>query len=299
MEFFDYSHKELTDINQALEPKLAWAKTRVAETEQMALDATRLLSCTEQRLNDYMNQGFFKRCWHKLCGKQGEMMRANQNDLTEMQKYAWRYINLLNERDLLLAHSLITVKNNLMTLAIAQEETRNEIARMAEKVYQRFVALENRVKDLEISTNIHSWLLTIDTYDYDERYSPHFRMLKLIRDFMELKEDNWNIRDIKYLQQAIKKTGLPWKEKIKISDFIDGLIDEIEYASFSQYQELLLIPYDHSDEFIPGTFILENIPAPSFASLYQISDNYAGISATIDALSEKLSLSKKEAVKTV
>ncbi len=298
-EIFDHSPDELATIEQSLEPKLVWAQTRAAEAEQMALDATRLLSCTANRLNDYTGQGFFKRCWHKLCGKHGEIQIANQKDLIEMQKYAWRYINLLQERDLLLAHSAVTLKNNLVTLAVAQEETRNEITRMAERVYARFVNLENRVDDLEAATNIHGWLLTIATYDYDEKFSPHLRLLKLVGDFLSLKKDDWNIAEIKYLQQAVKEAGLPWKEEIRLADFVDELIDEIEDTSFSQYQELLCLGYGEPDNPIPASFVLENVPVPSFTSLYKIAESYTSSSETIDALTDDLNISKKDAIKKV
>lgn len=294
---FDYSSTELVKIDEALEPKLAWAQTRFAEVEQLALDSTRLLSCTEDRLNDYQGQWFFKRCWYKLCGKHGEIQRANQNDLIEMQKYAWRYINLLQERDLLLAHSIITVKNNLMTLAVTNEETKKEITRMADRIYARFVALEDRVKDLEVTSKIHSWLLTLDTYDYDEKYPPQFRLLKIINDFLYLKEDSWNINELKYLQKAMKEVDLPWKKKIRLSDFINDLVDEIEDFSFTTYQKLLYIT--HNSNTIPESFILDNISVPSYTSLYQIADNYTGSSSTIDVLIEQLSLDKKEAIKKV
>ncbi|MDM8548952.1 Hsp70 family protein [Desulfobacterales bacterium HSG2] len=296
---FNCTPDELETIDRSLEPRLVRAQTKAAEAEQMALDAARLLSCTEDRLDDYAGQGFFKRCWHKLCGKQGEMQRANQKDLIEMQKYAWRYIDLLQDRDLLLAHSVITVKNNLMTLAVEQEETKNEIARMAEKVYKRFVALENRAGVLEAATNIHSWLLTIETYDYDEKFPPHFRLLRVVRDFLSLKEDDWNITEIKYLQKAVKDAGLPWKKKIRLADFVCELTDEIEDSSFSQYQELLLLDFGEPGSPIPASFILENVSVPSFTSLYQIADSYTGSSAVIDVLSEELNISRKEAVRKV
>jgi len=40
------------------------------------------------------------------------MTRADQKDLIEMQKYGWRYPELLNERDVLLSYPIITIKNN-------------------------------------------------------------------------------------------------------------------------------------------------------------------------------------------
>ena len=296
MSMFDYTTQELSTIDGMLEPKLAWAENRTAEAEQLALDATRIISCTEDRLEDYINQGFFKRCWGKLCGKQGEIQRANQKDLIEMQKFGWRYINLLQERDLLLAHSIITIKNNLVTLAVEQEDIRNEITRMAEKVYHRLVDLEKRVESLEVETKIHSWLLTVDTYDYEEKYPPYFRLLRVVNDFFALKNDFWTMKEIRYLQKALKEVELPWKQKLSISDFIDGLLHEIESLSFESYRELLQID---SENAITDHFIFENIPVPSFLSLYQISNNYSKSSTTIEILIEELSLNKTDAMKKV
>ena len=112
---------ELTTTNQnaideQLQGKLEWAESNKLQAEQLALDATRLLSCTTDRLETYRHQGFFKRCWCSISGKNEKMQKANQSDLVSMQQHAWRYINLLNERNILMAHSMITVKNNLMTL---------------------------------------------------------------------------------------------------------------------------------------------------------------------------------------
>ncbi len=153
---FNFTTNELAKINDILDPKLAWAKTRTVETQQLALDATRMLSCTEGRLQEYYDKGFFKRCWYTLSGKTGSLDRANQNDLIYMQKISWRYLNLLQERDLMLAHSLITVRNNLLTLAIQEEETRKDITQMANRIYDRFTCIEQRVDNLEVASQIQS-----------------------------------------------------------------------------------------------------------------------------------------------
>jgi hypothetical protein len=296
---FDYSTKELATIDSDLEPKLAWAQKRSAEMEQLAMDATKLLSCNESRLKTYVKQPFFKRCWFTLCGKHGEIQRANERDIVEMQKYGFRYINLLQERSLLQADSLITVKNNLMTLAVDQEDIRNEITRMADKVYNRFVEMENRIKDLEVATKIHSWLLTIDTYEYDEKFLPNFRLLKVVKDFFKIKSGSWNINEIKILQQATKSVSLPWKEQISLSTFIDNLVDEIAVLTFPLYQDMLFAPQNWSNDNVPVSFIIENISVPSFISLYEVGSKYKDSSTAIDVLKEQLNIDKSAAIKMV
>lgn len=297
MAMFDFSSSELATIDEALEPKLAWAKQRSAEAQQWALDATRLLSCTSDRLGQYRNKGFFKRCWYALSGKTGDLQRANDRDLVEMQKFGWRYINLLQENDLMLAHSLITVRNNLLTLAVAEGETRREIQRMAERVYNRFERLEERMKNVEAATSIHGWLLTLETRDYDERFSPHFRLLAVVRDFSLLKEGDWNVNELRYLQKGIKEAGLSWKESITLARFLDELVEEIELREFGEFEKLVVLPHNGSS--VPSSFVLENIAVPSYVSLFELADKYSGSSETIRVLADELNTAPKEALKRV
>jgi TPR repeat protein len=296
---FDYSGNELKAIDEALEPKLAWAEQKLPEAEQLALDATRLLSCTENRLNEYADKGFFKRALYQLGGKSGDIMRTNQADLLSMQKAAWRYISLLQERDLMMAHSILTIKNNLLTLAVDQDDIKKQITIMADKVLERFLELEDRMKKVEVSSKIHSWLLTLDTYDYDEKYPPFFRLLRIVGEFGSIKGEDWNVQEIKYLQKAIKEVDLPWKKKIRIDEFVDGLVDEIDCRVFDEYYTLLTMSYNNFGVNVPPLFILDNIPVPSYMALYHIADDYTRSSATIDVLAEQLNLSKKDAIKKV
>lgn len=291
---FDYSTTELQTIDEALEPKLAWATSRQAHCEQMALDASRLLSCVEGRLQDYSGQGFFKRCWFSLSGKNGSIERANHNDLLEMQKYAWRYINLLQEKNLLLAHSVITVKNNLLTLSIEQNDIKDEITRLANKIYDRFINLESRVGKIEAAQNIHGWLLTLDTYDYDEKFSPNLRLLRVVSDFHAHKSSDWNITEIRYLQKALKEVGLNTKSSLTISDFIDGVIDEIEESSFHNFSSMLT---SDDDIILEDKFIIDAISAPSFSSLYHIKENYTTSSRVIKTIQKRMNISHSEAMK--
>ncbi len=186
-----------------------------------------------------------------------------------------------------------------MTLAIADEETRNEIVRMADKVYERFKVLEDRVSNVEVQQKIHSWLLTLDTFEYDEKYPPHFRLLFIVKSFYELKDKDWNILEIQYLKKALKEVELSWKQKITFSIFIDELIDEIEENSYQQFHNIIFQKYFNNYNVNPEEFILENIAVPSFNSLFQISKDYSKSSQVIDVLIEQLNISKKVAVKQV
>ena len=253
---FDLSQSEIRNIDAALEGKLAWAADRSAAAEQLALDASRLLSCTENRLQDYVGQGFFYRCWFTLSGKTGSLERATQSDLIEMQKYGWRFINLLQERDLMLAHSIIAVKNNLTTLAFDHDDLKSEVNRLANRVYDRFVQLDGRVGDLEVSQRIHGWLLTIETRDYDTIFPQNLRLLRVVSDFYSLKSDSWNINEIRCMHKAMKQVGIDIRKTIGISQFVDGLIDEIDQIGYREFSSL--VSHGQGDD-CDDDFVIESI----------------------------------------
>jgi hypothetical protein len=296
---FDYTNQERSHIDQQLEPILSYSQKQAMEAQQLAFDATRILSCTEDRLKEYCNQGFFKRCWFKLSGKTDSLDRANQHDLITMQKTSWRYLQLLQERDLMLANSIITVKNNLLTLAVKEEETRKYITEMANIIYTRFISFEERIGKLEVAANIHSWLLTLDTCDYDVRYPEYIRLLKIVRDFHSLKASDWNLQEIKYLQKAVGEVGLESKKRVSLNTFVSALIDEIDRVSYDLYRSIVCLPQNGGPEVIPSAFIFDNVAIPSYTSLFKMVDNYPGASETLQILSDQLKISQKDALKHV
>lgn len=291
------TEKEIQSIDGMLESKMAWARSKSAEAEQLALDCTRLLSCTEERLGQIRNQGFFKRCWNQLSGQTGAMERANTADLIQMQKASLRYINMLQEQQMMTAHSLLTLKNNLVTLAIKEEETRNLVGLLAERTLQRFQDLEKRVDQLEISQNLQGWLLTLEDRDYDVNYpTPYLRMLKIIDDFYGYKSDGWNYNDMLFMRKTLRTLGLNPKEQISMNMFMDTLVEEIKKQGFDTYRELLIahIPSD-KDDF--GYFAIENVSSQVFTTLNGIYTQYTDKSEVIEALSDELSISPEAALK--
>lgn len=272
---YDLQPQELTAIDKELKPKLDWAEQNKDLAEQLAMDATRLMSCTEERLDEYKDKGFFNRCWASFSGKNAQMQRANQKDLIQMQKMGFRYLQMLNERDILMAHSLITIKNNLNTLAIDELETREEITKLAQKVKQRFDELTLKIGKVEETANISQWLGCIDVGDYDERFPKYIRMLVLINEFRALKGNNWTTQDIRSLQKALKEAQINRKEKIKLEDFICNLFDEIkEYGLNDFNKEIKISTCKDKPVEIGYDFIQQEISSPVFLSLYEISDKY-------------------------
>ncbi|MBD5641820.1 MAG: hypothetical protein HDQ91_05320, partial [Desulfovibrio sp.] len=265
---------------EALDAKVSqmldWARTRQAEAEQLALDSARLMACTTDRLDRMKNQGFFRRCWSRFSGEAGAMERANINDVVRMQKTAFRYVNMLQEQQLLMAHSLLSLKNNLNSLAVREEETRNLITMLAQRTLERFESLESRVDQLEISTSLQGWLLGLEERDYDEKYpTEYMRLLRVINDFYQIKGDSWNYNDLMFMRKAIRTVGLNPKQKISLNAFIDKLVDEIQSdgVGFDAYSAAISMFKPQGIENY-SKYAIENVSSPVFVAIHGLNTQY-------------------------
>ncbi|MBD5416538.1 MAG: hypothetical protein HDR50_02465 [Desulfovibrio sp.] len=286
-------------IDSQIEQMMDWAKTRSAEAEQLALDSARLMACTTDRVDRLKNQGFFKRCWNRFSGKAGEMERANTNDIIQMQKTAFRYVNMLQEQQLLMAHSLLSLKNNLISLAVKEEETRNLIGMLAQRTLERFENLENRVDQLEISTNLQGWLLGLEEREYDEKIpTEYMRLFRVINDFYNIKKDNWNYNDLMFMRKAIRTVGINPKQKISLNSFIDKLTDEIqsEGVGFEAYgQAITMFKPEGIENY--SKYVVENISSPVFVSMHGLKTQYMDRLDIVEELQDEMNISAGEALK--
>lgn len=299
MSILQMSDTEIQTIDSQVEKMMDWAKTRQTEAEQLGMDSARLKACTGERLDRIKNQGFFKRCWNRFTGKTGEMERANTSDLISMQKMACRYVNMLQEQQLLMAHSLLALKNNLVSLAVKEEETRNMIGELAQRTLERFESLKSRVDQLEISTNLQGWLLGLEERDYDEKFpTDYMRLFRVINDFYQIKKDGWNFNDLMFIRKAIRTVGLNPKQKISLNTFIDRLVDEIQSdkVGFDAYGTAIT-------QFVPESvdnyskYALENVSSPVFVALHGLKTQYQDRLDMVEELQDEMNISASEALK--
>lgn len=295
------TQSEEKSIDSKVEQMMDWAQSRQIEAEQLALDSARLMACTTDRLDRLSKQGFYKRCWSRFNGDANAMERANVNDVIQMQKMAFRYVNMLQEQQLLMAHSLLSLKNNLNSLAVREEETRNLIALLAQRTLERFEQLEGRVGKLETSSNLHDWLFTLEERDYEEKIpTDYMRLLRIINDFYEIKNDNWNNNDLMFMRKAIRTVGLNPKEKVSINTLINKLADEIQsnQVGFDTYDKAItLFAPDGMSNY--SQFAIDNVSSPVFATLHGLNTHYRDKMDAVEALQDSLSISTSEALKTL
>lgn len=294
---YSMSEVETKEIDSFVEQMIDNLHGNQAETEQLALDSVRLLSCTEDNYKKLQNQGFFKRCWSRMSGEAGRIERDNTHSLIEMQKIGYRYINMLQQNQLLAAHSILSLKNNLNALAVKDIETQKLITDLANATNERFLALEKRLDECETNVNLQGWLLTLEERELDTLFpTPHIRMLEVINQFYQNKNDNWNNKDLLFMKKALRIVGIDPKQIYSIKDFISGLMQEIlSKNQFNLYEEELN-RYTGSEN---SQFIVEEISSPIFATMHSVKDQYEDRMESVNELIDDLNISPLDAINKI
>jgi len=277
---------ELRENNAVFDEQLGMAlklaEFNRLEAQRLATDCAQLLSASTQTMGSLKGKGFFQRVWNKLGGRDDALRNLNINNLIQIQQKAFRYIELLNQNNLMMGESIITVKNQLNYIKADNIETKRAITVLAQKIKSKFESLERRIERLEITTAIHGWLLTIEEMEYVKRFSPHIRLLKIVKDFRDIKNKDWTISDIRCLKNAIRKSGIDPDETITLKDFLSGVAIENYPDRYSETINHLLMLDDVDTERVKSEMSL-----PMLSSIYQFADQYVTNSGVIQRVVQK------------
>ena len=247
-----------------LEELIANAERNKVEAQQLALDAGKLLTITSDRLDEHKDKGFFKRCWYKISGKQGELDRANQKDLIEMQKYAWFYLMRLQEQNLIQAQAIAVIRNNLKDVA-------NEIAEINDMISTIIEKFDARITKLEQVTALIDWSNAIEARDDFQHESPLICSLQLTFDYLAVLQAN----GIQYseverrpdIRVAFKKCGIMCDERLTVEGFISRLFDEIQSLGYRLFRKIITLHVNEKE--IDSKYILDNVSGAGYNALYR------------------------------
>lgn len=250
-------------------------KANAALTQQLALDASKLISSSQNRLQDQASSGFFKRFWGAVSGKNNENNLLNQSDTMQMQKLAWHYLMQLQQQNLINSQSIAIIRNNLGTMNEYIIETRDFLEQAIDKINRRLVHVEN-------NTRFNNWSLDIEANKRRYKsYPDNILVLSLAYDFMRRHQDAELVTaDINYLIVTLEKLGVNCDEEVRLLDFILELIDQIDIISIDRYRSLIELSVDEHE--IDSHFIQTNISGIGFNALYFLSEQYEKIVSLID-----------------
>ena len=254
----------LTDNEQTeLEKLTKDAQRNTTEAQRFAIEAAKVLSVTQERLKDYKDRGFFKRCWYAVSGKTSELARANQTDLIKMQKFAWMYLAKLQEQNLIQARAIAVIRNNL-------KELQGEIAELSDQISVIVDKFDARLTDLEGTSALHDWLLHIKLNDSIDRNTKYICFLQIVFDCLSVMRkshigfEKANMRDD--IDAALVEFGIDRDEVMTVDAFVSGLYDEVVKVGMERLKSIIDISVD--GEVLPASYMLQNFTGTGCNALY-------------------------------
>lgn len=262
---------ELTAINRLVEKHRANA----AVTQQLAMDASRLVTASQERMARQLETGFFKRLAHAVNGKTSENQALNQADMLQMQRFSWHYLQQLQQQNLITSQGIAVIRNNLGTMNEAIIETRDFLEQAIDRIDQRLRHVENY-------TNFSNWALNIEANKRRFAKIPkNLLVLRLAYDFLRQHPGvlltGQHVGN--YLITTLEKLGVNCDEPLRLLDFISDLIDQIDKVGLDQYGATVALSTDAHD--IGSAYIQQSISGVGFNALYFLADNYVKIADLI------------------
>lgn len=255
----------------AVNALVAKHKYNSAVTQQLALDASKLVTTSQQRLAQQSGAGFVKRLACAISGKTSEDQLLNQMDMLQMQKFAWHYLQQLQYQNLINSQAIAVIRNNLGTMNETIIETRDFLEQAVDRIDQRLRHVEN-------NTSFNNWALHIEANKRQWKSTPKILLiLRLTYDFMRSHPSvALCTRDIgNYLVNTLEKLDVNCDEEVKLIDFISELIDQIAFPGIDQYRNMIDLSFD--GHIVDSHFIQKNISGTGFNALYFLSDQYERI----------------------
>lgn len=264
---------------EALNSLISRHKANTALTQQMALDASKLVSTSQERLSQQAGAGFFKRFANAISGKTGVNQLQNQNDMLRMQKFAWHYLQQLQQQNLINAQSIAVIRNNLGTMNAYIIETRDFLEQAIDRI-------DGRLRHVENNTSFNNWALGIEANK--RRLKSHPRMLLTLRLTYDFMRSHPGIllseRDVSnYLVNTLEKLDVNCDEEIELLDFISDVIDQVELTGVEQFRSAIALTFD--DHVVDSEFIQKNIAGTGLNALYFLSDHYERI---VDLINDEM-----------
>ncbi|SDP72640.1 hypothetical protein SAMN04488595_11871 [Ralstonia sp. 25mfcol4.1] len=243
-------------------------KANAALTQQLALDASRLVTTSQERLARQAEAGFFKRLASAISGKTNENQALNQLDMLKIQRFAWHYLQQLQQQNLINAQAIAVIRNNLGTMNDYIIETRDFLEHAVDRLHHRLQHVEN-------NTGFNTWALNVEANKRRFKSIPkNLLILRLTYDFMRRNPQvNLTGDDVdNYLVTTLEKLHVNCDEEIRLLDFVSELIDQIDVVGIAQYRAAIELSFD--DHTIDSDFIQKNVSGIGFNSLYFLSDHY-------------------------
>ncbi|RFP26160.1 hypothetical protein D0T25_01210 [Duganella sp. BJB488] len=246
-------------------------KANATFTQQLALDASRLVTVSQRRLAEQSEAGFFKRFANAISGKTSENQQLNQQDMLHMQKMSWHYLQQLQHQNLINSQGIAVIRNNLGMMNDMLIETRGFLEQVVDSVRQ-----------LQDNANFGHWALNIEANKRSYKSIPKIVLiLRVAYDFIRSHPNAMlTEREISnYVVNTLEKLDVNCDEEVRLLDFISELIDQIEVVTIERYRGVIALSVEgHA---VDSEYVQKNISGVGLNALYFLSDHYEKIADLI------------------
>ena len=230
----EIQESEKAEIEKVIEQTIALHKENGAMITKLTMDSVTALTASESRSKELAQQGFLKRTWNNLTGKNQKIRSQIDADMTRSQYASQQMIQKLAEQNLLTFDLVTAVNNKLNTLVLEIDEEFNQVYKVLGTFFKQtrseIVQLEARLDKVERNVELLHWNATIEYQMYDgTEYSmlpDEEKIVCLSNDFLHRTKGSWSTADLMLLKSTLAELGLPIKQTISTKSFYNYLIEK-------------------------------------------------------------------------
>jgi len=229
-------HQEITqnerkEIDEFIEYAIDVHKGNSSQINRLVMDSVTALTISEARSEELAGQGFGKKLWNGITGKNQKIRADIDRNLAKSQYASQQMIQKLAEQNLLAFDTITAVNNKLNTLMLDVDEEINKIYQTLVVFFKQtrsdLIQMESRMDKVERNVELLHWNSTIEYQMYDGvEYSdlPDFeKIICVTNDFYHLTKGQWSTSDLMLLKSTLSDIGLPVKSKVSLMQFLNHL----------------------------------------------------------------------------
>jgi hypothetical protein len=230
----ELSVTEKREIDHFIEQTISMHRNNRSEINKLTMESVTCLAASESRAGELASQGFFRRGWNHLTGKNQKIRADLDRNIAKSQYAAQQTIQKLAEQNLLAFDLVMAVNNKLNTLVLDIDQEINQVYRTLVAFFKHarseMVQIEARLDKIERNVNLLQWNTTVEYLLYEgTEYSELNDIEKLIcivNDFFSISNGEWSTADVLLLKKTLSDMGLNVKGKIGYQDFFLYLIEK-------------------------------------------------------------------------
>lgn len=293
------------ELDLAIEKTIEQYKQNSSQIARLTVDSVTSLAVAEARTNELENQGFMKRAFNNLTGKNKKLKSSISYSQRKAQYAAQQTLSKLAEQNLLTFDVLTAVNSKLNAYIISNSKEMNELysilLQFIKETRGSLLRAENQFNHLNQRIELLRWAQTIEyaTFEganYTELDIPQ-KMFCLVSDFYILSKGEWDTTDLLLIKSILKDLEVDSSGLIDFENVLEAFIhshttqemmknlvdmDKLRYFSplevpliYGIYKANSLV---NQERYIVKT-LLENIDTPlesksDFILIKELSSNY-------------------------